>query len=142
MPGEMQTPHISHLTSGSYSVNVISPSGCSSYQYITITEPPALALTITSQNADCSGQPGSAVCTGASEILPLTYNYDWNTTPPQNTNAITNLSAGTYIVTVTDNNNCHSSGSVEITSSVGFTATMSTTFQQLVGRLMELQAYK
>ncbi|MBK6989545.1 MAG: T9SS type A sorting domain-containing protein [Bacteroidetes bacterium] len=125
MPGERQTPNLTHLTAGTYSVNVISPTGCSSYQYITITEPPALALTITSQNADCSGQPGSAVCTVAGGTAP--YSYSWNTTPPQNTNSITNLSAGTYIVTVTDNNNCHSSGSVEITSSVGFTATMSTT---------------
>jgi uncharacterized protein (DUF2141 family) len=125
MPGERTTPNLTHLTAGTYSVNVISPTGCSSYQYITITEPPALVLTTTSQNADCSGQPGSAICTAGGGTGP--YNYSWNTTPPQNTNSITNLAAGTYTVTVTDNNNCRMSETVEITSSVGFTATMSTT---------------
>ncbi|MBK9413900.1 MAG: T9SS type A sorting domain-containing protein [Bacteroidetes bacterium] len=125
MPGERTTPNLTHLTAGTYSVNVISPTGCSSYQYITITEPPVLAATTTSTNADCSGQPGSAVCTVAGGTAP--YTYSWNTTPVQNTSSITNLTAGTYVVTVRDANNCNTSNSVVITSTVGFTASMSTT---------------
>lgn len=125
MPGERTTPNLTHLTAGTYSVNVISPTGCSTYQYVTITEPPALALTMTSQNADCSGQPGSAFCGVTGGTSP--YLYSWNTSPVQNTNSITNLTAGTYIVTVTDNNNCRSTASVEIESFVGFTGSMTTT---------------
>jgi gliding motility-associated-like protein len=43
------------------------------------------------------------------------YSYSWNTNPPQNNATATNLAAGTYNVTVTDNNGCSASTSVQIT---------------------------
>lgn len=124
-PGEMQTTQVTHLFSGVYTVDVISRTGCSSTQYVNIYEPPVLSIATTSQDADCSGQMGSAICTVAGGTAP--YSYSWNTTPPQNTSVISNLSAGTYLVNVTDHNNCQISGSVVIQGAVGFSASMSTT---------------
>lgn len=124
-PGEFQTPSVSHLTAGMYTVDITSPSGCSTTQYVNITEPPALTITTTSQDANCSGQTGSAACTVGGGTSP--YSYSWNTTPPQYTNAISNLTAGTYVVTVSDANNCRITGSVEILGAAGFSASMSTT---------------
>ena len=43
------------------------------------------------------------------------YAYSWNTEPAQNNATATNLAAGTYTVTVTDNNGCSASTSVQIT---------------------------
>ncbi|MCK7460592.1 MAG: SprB repeat-containing protein [Sphingobacterium sp.] len=43
------------------------------------------------------------------------YTYSWNTTPVQTTQTATGLVAGTYIVTVTDANNCTQTASVTIT---------------------------
>jgi hypothetical protein len=124
-PGEMQTGNVTHLTAGHYTALVTSPSGCSVTQYITISEPAALDASITSVDADCSGQTGSAICTVTGGTTP--YTYSWNTAPPQNGNAISNLTSGTYVVTVSDSHNCHVKDSVEIQGAAGFTASMSTT---------------
>ncbi|MFZ2899353.1 MAG: T9SS type A sorting domain-containing protein [Saprospiraceae bacterium] len=43
-----------------------------------------------------------------------TYNYSWNTQPEQTTSTAYNLAAGTYTVTVTDENSCTSAVSVTI----------------------------
>ena len=67
-------------------------------------------------------QTGSALCTVGGGTSP--YNYTWNTNPPQNTSSISNLTAGTYTVNVTDNHNCRISASVEIRYFAGFSATM------------------
>ncbi|MBK8364524.1 MAG: hypothetical protein IPL24_12935 [Bacteroidetes bacterium] len=63
------------------------------------------------------------------------YTYSWNTTPVQNTSSITNLTAGTYVVTVRDANNCNASNSVEISKYSRIYYSMSTT-AQLVRRRM------
>ncbi|MBL0105221.1 MAG: T9SS type A sorting domain-containing protein [Bacteroidetes bacterium] len=125
IPGEMQNSQVTHLVAGTYNVSVSSPSGCSVTQFITITEPPALTIGITSVDANCSGQAGSAICTVGGGTMP--YSYSWNTTPPQNTSSISNIFAGMYTVSVTDHNNCHIIDSVEIHGAAGFSASMSTT---------------
>jgi gliding motility-associated-like protein len=43
------------------------------------------------------------------------YTYSWNTTPEQTKETATDLSAGTYIITITDSYGCIKSGSVNIT---------------------------
>src|SRR5262249_42265638 len=45
------------------------------------------------------------------------YTYQWNTVPPQTTASVSNLGAGTYVVTVTDANNCTASSSFTINAS-------------------------
>lgn len=124
-PGEMQTTQVTHLYAGVYTVDISSPSGCSTTQYVNITQPPALTIAMTSQDADCSGQTGSASCTIGGGTVP--YTYSWNTIPPQTSSSITNLTAGIYTVRVSDNNNCRIAGSVEIHGAAGFSATMTTT---------------
>lgn len=43
-----------------------------------------------------------------------TYDYNWNTTPPQSTSTINNLGIGTYTVTVNTSNGCPVSSSVTL----------------------------
>ncbi|MBL0102919.1 MAG: T9SS type A sorting domain-containing protein [Bacteroidetes bacterium] len=125
VPGEMQNAHVTHLLAGTYTVNATNAAGCSVSQYITIDEPPALTISISSQNATCSGQTGSAVCTVGGGTPQ--YTYSWNTTPPQNTSSISNLIADVYTVNVTDDHNCQITDSVEILGAAGFTASIQTT---------------
>lgn len=55
-------------------------------------------------DAGCAVDSGKIFVTGLTGIPP--YTYSWNTTPVQTTSSITGLTAGPYIVTVTDGNGC------------------------------------
>ena len=67
---------------------------------------------IASTNISCTTPVGTASVTASGGLSPLT--YTWN--PGGNTNAsASNLSAGTYTVTVTDNNGCTVTASAIIT---------------------------
>jgi hypothetical protein len=125
MPGEQTTPSISHLVAGNYTLDVTDSAGCSGTYVFTITEPPALTVNVTGQNASCSGAQGSATAmvsggTGA-------YHYSWNTNPVQTTQTATGLNAGTYTVIVTDDNQCDVTGTVTLTGSAPFTINLNST---------------
>ncbi len=98
------------LTAGSYTVTVSDNNGCASpvEEAITITEPSiVLAANVTSQtNVYCKGDSSGSVTvtvTGGSG----NYSYLWNTTPVQTTATAIGLIAGSYTVTVSDNNGCN-----------------------------------
>src|SRR3569832_1865420 len=78
-----------------------------------MTQPAVLSLALTKNNASCGGVcDGKATATLTGGTPP--YKYDWSngsvTTTGSLTNTIINLCAGTYSVTITDNNNCVKSG--------------------------------
>ena len=52
----------------------------------------------------CGNSMGSITLNQTNGIPPIT--YSWNTSPAQHNNFISNLGAGTYSVTVVENNNC------------------------------------
>jgi len=104
------------LTAGTYIVTVTDNAGCQSSCSVIITQPAtALSCTAAETNAvTCyGGSDGEAQVTAVGGWIP--YSYSWNTTPVQTTQTATGLTAGTYIVTVTDNAGCQSSCSVIIT---------------------------
>ncbi len=71
-------------------------------------------ITVTSQNADClTGVGGSMSATVAGAATP--FNFVWNTMPPTNAAAATNVNPGTYTVTLTDANGCVAQDNVTIT---------------------------
>jgi len=72
-------------------------------QYFTFGAAP-LTLTSDVTQALCSGQNGAIALTPSGGLAPIS--YDWNTTPPQTTATASNLSEGTYTVTVTQGNGC------------------------------------
>ena len=100
------------LTAGTYTVTVTDENACSVTNTIVITEPNALNLTSTLAEVSCyNGNNGSATVnvTGGTG----SYSYSWF--PSGGTTATaTGLTAGTYTVTVTDDNSCTASLTVEI----------------------------
>lgn len=101
------------LSSGTYSVTIISAAGCTASASITITEPPLLMVTSSANpNVLCHGGDGGkaiAVCSGGKS--PYTYKWSNNLT----TDEVSNLLAGFYTVTVTDNNGCTATATAGIT---------------------------
>jgi hypothetical protein len=101
------------LAAGSYTVTVVDANGCSANDSITITQPTAITDTISSTNILCFGGNNGSVTVNVAGGTPA-YTYKW--TPNIGSSAtITNLTAGTYSVTIRDANNCNATASVSVT---------------------------
>lgn len=105
---------ITALPAGVYTVTVSDANGCSVFTSIMISQPTALMATIYSQtNTLCYGSNnGSASVIAAGGTPP--YSYQWGDSLFQTTSTANNLYAGTYTVTVTDNQSCTTIKSVNI----------------------------
>ena len=107
---------VSNLSAGSYFLSVTDANGCTYYDTVTVVPPAAAVVANAVMQSDVScfgGNNGSALATTTGGTAP--YNYAWNTVPPQSTAAATGLSAGTYTVTITDDNGCFDTATVVIT---------------------------
>ncbi|MBI1289479.1 MAG: T9SS type B sorting domain-containing protein [Flavobacteriales bacterium] len=103
------------LCASTYTVTVTDANGCTASESVTITGPNGLSSSIVSQtNVSCNGLcDGTAVVEGTGGTPP--YTYQWNDINNTTNDTITGLCAGTYSVTVTDNNGCVSVSTVTIT---------------------------
>ncbi len=105
----------SGLAAGTYTVTVTDNIGCTATRSFTINEPAtALSGSITAQtnNSTFGGSTGSATVTPAGGTPG--YTYSWS--PAGGTAATaSNLTAGTYVVTITDANGCTATASATIT---------------------------
>ncbi|MBN8702888.1 MAG: gliding motility-associated C-terminal domain-containing protein [Bacteroidetes bacterium] len=100
------------LVAGTYSVTVTDGNNCSALQYVVITEPAVLSVSVGLTNVSCNGgNNGSALVITALGGTP-TYAYMWS--DGQSTIAATGLAAGTYTLEVKDANNCTATTSVQI----------------------------
>ena len=110
------------LTAGSYTVTVTDAHGCTATASVSISQPTALSVTTSFTHASCNLPNGSATAIVTGGTSP--YTYVWN--PSSQTNATaTALTAGSYTVTVTDNNHCTASAAVIVTQPSAVTATIS-----------------
>lgn len=94
-----------NLPAGTYTVTVTDNNGCTATAQANVTNTNAPTITLVNiQDAACGNANGSITISVAGGTQP--YTFQWNSNPPQNTQNLTNVPAGTYTVTVTDNNNC------------------------------------
>lgn len=94
------------LCAGTYGITVEDGNGCTALGTIDVIEPTALAMNFTAIDAVCNG-----VCDGSAEanisggIAP--YSYAWTAgLNVQNDSTVEDVCAGTYDLTVTDDNGC------------------------------------
>ena len=105
---------ISNLSGGNYTASVADANGCQLITSVTVTEPaPYSAWTVETINPACANDAtGSATASITGGTMP--YNFLWSN--GQTSGTATNLTAGNYGVTVTDQNGCQSSTSATITA--------------------------
>ncbi|MES2592741.1 MAG: PKD domain-containing protein [Bacteroidota bacterium] len=124
MPGNLNGQNLSKLSANTYTVTITDSKGCIFVTSITVTQAPAMVLTPSSINSKCSfanGQASIAVSGGTPS-----YTYEW--LPSGGTSSVeTGLLAGTYTVSVTDNNMCVDTMSIMINDNPGPTVTVSST---------------
>jgi hypothetical protein len=111
-PGGATTPSRTNLTAGSYSVTVTDSKGCSIVKSTAISQPTPLLVSATGTNETCN-----YLNNGTSTVTPSggtpAYTYLWQP-GAFTTNTLTNLSAGTYTLTVTDAKGCTSAKTIGI----------------------------
>lgn len=118
---------VSNLSAGVYTVTVTDGTNAIDTATVMITEPAILSVQTTAQNVSChGGSNGSILSTVTGGTAP--YTYLWSNT--STLASPTNLTAGTYSVTVTDANNCTQTSSATITQPSALT--ISATVQNLV----------
>lgn len=111
------------LGGGSYSVTVTDIAGCTAITGITISSGNAPTLAVINQeDAFCNLSSGSFVVAASGGEAPYSYNIG---NGPTNNSSFSNLNAGTYNVTVTDDNNCVATTEVTIGSTPSPVATIS-----------------
>jgi len=117
----------SNLSAGTYTITVTDNNGCTGSASVSITQPTALVAPTSSTNTICGDSNGTASVT-VSGGTPL-YTYLWSN--GQTNFMATGLSAGTYLVSVTDANGCNINGSVTVgsTSPVSVSITSTTDLQ-------------
>lgn len=93
----------SNLSAGNYLMSIIDNNGCTADTLITLYQPSELTPSITPNDVSCFG-----LCDGeiTSIISGGIYPYSYLWTNLQNSDTATNLCAGNYTLTITDNNNC------------------------------------
>lgn len=107
------TQTITNLPAGTYMVTVTEDNGCTATAEVTITESGLLDIISDSSGVSCFGlSDGSASVSVSGGASP--YTYEWNTTPIQYTAGITDIVAGTYTVTITDDNGCAASVNITV----------------------------
>jgi gliding motility-associated-like protein len=98
------------LTAGTYSIVITDVGGCSATGTVTLTDPSALAITITATDATCGEANGVATAVVSGGASP--YTYSW--TSGSVTDSESGLLPGSYSVTITDANGCTAIGSAII----------------------------
>ncbi len=103
----------SGLTAGIYQVTVTDVNGCSGNTSITITEPPSLVVNIPIFSDLKCYNDGSGFISASAIGGTNPYTFNWSNASTNS--SISNLSAGSYSLTVSDANNCISSIAISIT---------------------------
>lgn len=120
-PSSVTTQSIGNLCPGVVTMTVTDSKTCTATFSANITQPPAITLTVTKTNLVCGNIcNGTASVTATGGIGP--FSYSWSPSGGSSAQA-TNLCAGNYTCTVTNNGNCIKTITVTITSPPTLTAT-------------------
>ena len=106
------TASIVGVAAGTYDVNITDANGCTDQASVTITEPATFSVNITlDNNLTCSDDNnGGATVEVTGGTAPYTYEWDNQAT----TASVTNLTLGNHSVTITDNNGCTATQTINI----------------------------
>ena len=117
---------LDNLGAGSYGLTVTdAASGCTGTTTIVVSEPAAITLSFTTEEAGCNGgTDGSLTVTATGGTGGYTYDFGNGN---QAGNSLDDLAAGSYPVTVTDANGCTASGTADVAEASGFTVDVSVT---------------
>jgi len=108
--------NLNNLIAGTYYVSITDSNGCSITKSIQISQPAAMI-------ANTSTTPTGVQPNGTATVGVIggkaPYTYLWDDTSNQNTATATGLSAGTYHVSITDADTCHTTATATVSHHTG-----------------------
>lgn len=110
----------SGLTANDYTLSVTDGNTCSGTVIVTISEPTAIVVDVTTVDASCGSNNGSATANASGG--DGSYTYVWSSGGTSMTE--NNLPGGAISVTVTDGNTCTADGASSVSTSGGPTVTL------------------
>jgi gliding motility-associated-like protein len=113
-PGGGTSSLATGLAPGNYTATVTDANGCTQTQTVTVTSGNTLSVTVSSTQAGCAVNNGTATAIPNTGTSP--YTYSWNN--GQTSQISTGLSAGTYTVSVIDAGGCTATETVTVTSAI------------------------
>ncbi len=104
---------LTNITADTYSVTITDENNCQSSLEIEVTEPDMLVIDLSSTTASCfntTDGTATAIVSGGTGA----YTYAWSNS--ETSDIITDLIPATYTLSVTDENNCLTTGEIEVTA--------------------------
>ena len=118
------------LTTGTYDVLVTDDNGCTITNQIVVTEPTILSLDAMTPSVYAGGYnlsgcfpDGTIDIDVSAGVAPYTFAWTGPSGYTSTSEDLTGLAAGTYDVTITDDNGCQVTGSIILTEPSGLTQT-------------------
>jgi hypothetical protein len=106
------TANATGLVAGTYMLTVTDSIGCATVATLTLLDPPTMNLTSSSTDLNCNGDNSGSAMAMATGGVPG-YTYLWSN--GQMSNQLMNAPAGSYTVSVTDDNGCELTNTVVLT---------------------------
>jgi uncharacterized repeat protein (TIGR01451 family) len=107
------TQDLTGLSAGVYRVTITDNNGCTATIQRRINEPDELTVTTGGDQEICPNETVTIIASAMGGTMPYSYNWNTGSTASQ----LNNVGAGTYIVTVTDANNCMDVATTTVTES-------------------------
>ena len=116
------TVSINGRTAGMYTVTVTDANGCTMVKRVTIIQPTPIAIANNVTNVSCNGGANGAIATIVTGGT-APYTYLWSNSAA--TASISNLTAGSYTITVKDKNQCTATKTLTVSQPTQLTASIS-----------------
>jgi PKD repeat protein len=119
----VSTASLNNIGAGTYIVTVTDASQCQAVQSVVLANPAQVDGVISTTNATCGNNNGSATVNGVGGNGVYTYSWSTGTTA----NTLNGLASGSYSVTITDDNGCSAVKTATINASAGVTVSVAGT---------------
>jgi hypothetical protein len=126
------TEDISNLSAGNYTVVVTDTTGCSDSTTFNLNNISSMNITSTVTQVTCAGGNNGAIdVTTSGGTLPYTFSWDNGAT----TEDITGLTAGSYIITITDSAGCQFSDNITVGTLTPIVITLNASTNEFCGQV-------
>lgn len=126
------TEDISNLVAGTYTVIVSDTTGCSDSTTFSLNNISSLNIIATTTQVTCAGGNNGAIdVTTSGGTLPYIFSWDNGAT----TEDITNLTAGDYLISITDNSGCQFSELITVGTLPAIDITLTSSVNEFCGQV-------